>query len=66
MSSEWKTPNPKPEFKGEANKFISDLKRIQSLLEKQLQAEILNLQKSELELKRVQAQASRRKEADSE
>ena len=66
MSSDWKKPNPDPKFKGEANKFLSDLKMIQSLLEKQLQAEIVNLQKSELELKRVQAQASRRKGASGE
>ena len=66
MSSDWKKPNPDPNFKGEANKFLSDLKMIRSLLEKQLQAEIVNLQKSELELKRVQAQASRRKGASDE
>lgn len=66
MSSDWNKSNPDPKFKGEANKFISDLKMVQALLEKQLQAEIMNLQKSELELKRVQAQASRRKEASGE
>lgn len=66
MSSDWNKSNPDPKFKGEANKFISDLKMVQVLLDKQLQAEIMNLQKSELELKRVQAQAIRRKEASGE
>jgi hypothetical protein len=62
MSSEWKKPNSEPKFEGDANKFLSDLKVVQALLEKQLQAEISNLQKSELELKRVQAQSRRRRE----
>jgi|APSaa5957512535_1039671.scaffolds.fasta_scaffold467635_1 hypothetical protein len=63
MSSEWKRPNSEPDFKGQANSFISNLKMIQALLEKQLQAEIKNLQNSELELKKVQAQIERRKES---
>jgi len=66
MSSDWNKSNPDPKFKGEANNFISNLKVVQALLEKQLQAEIMNLKKSELELKKVQAQAIRRKEASSE
>jgi len=36
MSSEWKRPNSEPDFKGQANSFISNLKMIQALLEKRV------------------------------
>ena len=61
--SKWNKANPNPNVRnGQMGEFISSLELIKVMLEKQLQAEMQNLQKSELELKKHQAQVNRRRE----
>jgi len=63
MSNKWTEANPNPNIKsGQVGDFISNLEKIKELLEKQLQAEINNLEKTEFELKKYQAQVRRRKD----
>jgi hypothetical protein len=49
--NKWQKPNPNPNMReGQLGEFVSSLETIQKLLQAQLDAEISNLNKSELEL----------------
>jgi hypothetical protein len=64
--NKWQKPNPNPNMReGQLGEFVSSLETIQKLLQAQLDAEISNLNKSELELKKYQAQMNTRKKEDS-
>ena len=60
--NKWQKPNPNPNMRnGQIGEFISSLEMVQKLLQAQLDAEISNLNKSELELKKYRAQMNTRK-----
>lgn len=64
--NKWQKPNPNPNMRnGQIGEFISSLEMVQKLLQAQLDAEISNLNKSELELKKYKAQMNTRKKDNS-
>ena len=64
--NKWQKPNPNPNMRnGQLGEFISSLEMVQKLLQAQLDAEISNLNKSELELKKYRAQMNTRKKDNS-
>ena len=64
--NKWQKPNPNPNMRnGQIGEFISSLEMVQKLLQAQLDAEISNLNKSELELKKYRAQMNTRKKDNS-